>query len=203
MSPSAFRANPNGPLWLPDQGVGPDGGWTPLIGRAVRGEPAEGSGPPSVALTATGEERVVALDPALAGPAGVERVIDAVFVYGTLMTGEGLHEHLHAAGDPGPPATATTGGVLFDLGAWPALLPSPGSARRVRGQLFRPRNTAPLLEALDGVEDFFGYGAEGSLFRRIVLEVEVEGSERSQLAWGYRGLELGGAEIMSGGWGAH
>jgi len=141
------------------------------------------------------------LDPALRGDPGAERVIGAVFVYGTLMRGEGLHEHLHAAGDPGQPERATTAGVLYDHGAWPGLLPDPGSHRRVSGQLFRPRNTAPLLEALDAVEDFFGYGREGSLFRRVVLEVQVAG--RAQLAWGYRTLEPGGAEISSGDWGAH
>lgn len=140
------------------------------------------------------------LDPALSAVPGTEHRIDAVFVYGTLLTGEGLHEHLHAAGDSGPPAAATTAGVLLDFGAWPGLVPAPGSAERVRGELFRVGNVAPLLEVLDGVEDFFGYGAAGSLFRRVVLEVEAMAEGRTQLAWGYRGLESGGAKIRSGDW---
>ena len=193
----AFQPNPLGQLWLPDWGPASRGeGSTPLTGWATRGGLTAGAGELAIALTKDGQEVPARFDPK--GPLDhmACHQIDPVFVYGTLMAGERLHEHMHRFGHPGHPLRAATAGRLVSYGAYPGLIP--GGPERVQGELFRPRNTPQLLSVLDQVEGFAGYGASDSLFRRAPLEVEAGGA--TLVAWGYLSLRPGGVPIPSGSW---
>lgn len=145
-----------------------------------------------------GEERPALFDSTVAVNPRARHRIGAIFVYGTLMVGERLHGHMHAHGSPGAPVPATTMGKLVDYGVYPGLIPTPGGLGLVKGELFRPEDVPELLPALDEVEGFAGHGSPGSLFRRVLLEVEAAGV--IQAAWGYRSLVLGGSEVPSGDW---
>lgn len=122
---------------------------------------------------------------------------DAVFVYGTLLRGElraplldrhGAHAH----------AEAEVPGALVDLGEYPGLVAGPG---RVRGELVRLGDPEAALAQLDEVEDFLGYGRDGSMYRRVVLRARrADGS--TEIAWTYRylGPPEEGRLLESGDW---
>ena len=84
-----------------------------------------------------------------------------LFVYGTLRSGGGAAGLLRGCRLVGPGAVA---GTLYDLGAYPALVP--GGAGRVEGEVWRcPADALARLDEYEGV-------AEG-LFERV--EVEAAG----------------------------
>lgn len=161
--------------WLPDLGG---------VGLALPGALVDSpcGAQYALAIDAAGDEELVALEPApLGAPLG------RLFVYGTLMSGESRHPWL--AGAVGTPARAP--GQLIDMGEFPGLVPGPGE---VAGELYHI--DLALLEKLDQVEDFRGYGVAGSLYRRII--VTVDGAP----AWTYRLIAppAGAPAIASGDW---
>jgi len=128
---------------------------------------------------------------------------EGVFVYGTLLPGELRHAWITASGAAlGPFRPATTPGLLYDLGAYPALVPRPGSqgdtlgagpasaedgAAEVHGafaSVEQPERLEPLLLALDEVEGFYGYDDAGSLYLRGPVRVRPRGGA-PVLAWTY------------------
>ena len=100
-----------------------------------------------------------------------------VFVYGTLRAGQSRAHML-----PGARTAARVRGSLVDRGAYPGLLLGGEGARAgpVIGQRAieqhvvgeRVAVSASELERLDAVEGFLGYRASGSLFRRVVVQLE-------------------------------
>ncbi len=118
-----------------------------------------------------------------------------LFVYGTLMTGERSHHFLtqHRARLVG---RGQTRGVLYDIGPYPGLR---RGQRTVQGEVFEIAS-ATIFDALDPWEDFEGYGLPGSVYWRVLAEVEVAG--RALTAWTYRyEQEPAGARIVpSGDW---
>ena len=115
---------------------------------------------------------------------------DALFVYGTLMRGESRRSILERF-DPIGTEPATISGRLLDLGAYPGLVEGEDV---IAGELVRFETLESLLETLDDIEDFVGYGADGSLFRRIVRSVGGDP------AWTYIYAGEGRARIASGDW---
>jgi gamma-glutamylcyclotransferase (GGCT)/AIG2-like uncharacterized protein YtfP len=103
----------------------------------------------------------------------------AVFVYGTLKRGE-FRERCW----PRPPISielATTGGALYDLGPYPALVAGDDT---VAGELWQiaPDDIEETLVALDRVEGFAG--TSDDLYRRVIVECQTAaGSTR---AWTYQ-----------------
>ena len=104
-----------------------------------------------------------------------------VFVYGTLQRGEE-----RAGLWPSPPLEvrwATTQGVLYDLGAYPALV---AGTDRILGELrsVAPADLPRTLEVLDEVE---GFGQQGNpdLYLRETTEC-VTLCGKSLLAYAYR-----------------
>lgn len=103
----------------------------------------------------------------------------ALFVYGTLKRGQPnsplLARYPHAV-EP-----AWTRGLLYDLGAYPALVVGEGT---VRGELVRPaaRDLARLLALLDRLEDYRPDDPAGSLYLRRPVETWTAGGAR---AWAY------------------
>jgi len=60
----------------------------------------------------------------------------------------------------------TTPGQLLDLGPYPGLVMG---SRIVGGELYSLPRPETALPALDALEDFLGYGLEGSMYRRIIV----------------------------------
>jgi len=114
-----------------------------------------------------------------------------VFVYGTLMRGE-LRERLLHPHRPRRWVPSRVRGALVDLGEYPGLV---AGEREVAGELIELDDPGAALRELDRVEDFEGYGAPGSLYRRVVVEVD-DGTH----AWTYRYVGPGGRPIPSGDW---
>ncbi len=126
-------------------------------------------------------------------------IVSALFVYGTLMRGE-LRHPVIAARAPLRVTPASASGRLLHLGAYPGLVPC-GRGGRVRGELVELDDPGEALEELDEIEEFLGYGAPGSLYRRVVVEARTDDGA-SALAWTYRylGEHPAAPEIASGDW---
>jgi gamma-glutamylcyclotransferase (GGCT)/AIG2-like uncharacterized protein YtfP len=126
-------------------------------------------------------------------------LVEAIFVYGTLLRGECRHHHLKEM-QPECILLAETRGRLLDFDEYPGLVPDPGGSP-VLGEFVRVRSIGEALRRLDLVEDFRGFGAAGSLFRRAVIEVGMCDG-RTRLAWVYvAGDALSeGREIDGGNW---
>ena len=87
----------------------------------------------------------------------------SVFVYGTLKRGHCREKHWPY--EPLCVEPAVVGGILYDLGPYPALLPGTGL---VLGELwhFQPEQIGETIAVLDRIE---GYDPQGqSLYRREV-----------------------------------
>ncbi|MEQ9074830.1 MAG: gamma-glutamylcyclotransferase [Sandaracinaceae bacterium] len=118
----------------------------------------------------------------------------AIFVYGTLMRGQ-LREPCLGRYAPERWEPARARGRLVHLGAYPGLLPD--ERAEVRGELVTLGDPGDALRELDEIEDFLGYGREGSLYRRVVTRAHT--ARGAELAWTYRYLG-DGTVIPSGDW---
>ena len=81
-----------------------------------------------------------------------------VFVYGSLRRGLALHGHLKDARPIGD--GVASGFVMFDLGSYPAVEPTPYIAAQIRGEVYAV-NPATLarLDRVEGVgHDFYSRG---------------------------------------------
>ncbi|HJL16632.1 MAG TPA: gamma-glutamylcyclotransferase [Sandaracinaceae bacterium LLY-WYZ-13_1] len=108
---------------------------------------------------------------------------EGVFVYGTLMRGERAHARIRRHG-PRRITRARTAGRLVSFGGYPGMLACEAGGA-VHGELVSFEDAADALAELDPFEDFYGYGAHGSEYRRVVVEVATEDGRRA-LAWAYR-----------------
>jgi len=105
-----------------------------------------------------------------------------VFVYGTLLRLEERHPAI-VRHQPACVLLAEAPGRLLDLGGFPALVRGHGD-EWVRGEFIRCERHEELVAALDQIEGFLGFGVEGSLYRRVMIEVHVGGG-RKRVAWTY------------------
>jgi gamma-glutamylcyclotransferase (GGCT)/AIG2-like uncharacterized protein YtfP len=126
--------------------------------------------------------------------------IDGLFVYGTLMRNECRHTTLHQFGVKCI-LLADTPGRLFDLDAYPAMVPSRDPHSVVLGEFIRLRHVDHALQALDELEGFEGFGARHSLYRRALIWVGV-GDGRTRPAWTYLWADpkSDAHPILSGDW---
>jgi gamma-glutamylcyclotransferase (GGCT)/AIG2-like uncharacterized protein YtfP len=131
--------------------------------------------------------------------------VPGVFAYGTLMRDEARHGLVEEIGlERMQPASVAA--RLHDCGQWPALsLSAADDGRWVKGELLVPADLESLLARLDVIEGFRGFGQPGSLFRRTLAEVRVDGTENPQRAWTYVMDEAPqrGEQIPGGCWRAH
>ncbi|MEW6320822.1 MAG: gamma-glutamylcyclotransferase family protein [Acidobacteriota bacterium] len=106
-----------------------------------------------------------------------------VFFYGTLMTPfnrPGRQRITPKLTYVGQGAIAAT---LFDLGIYPAAVPSDDGGR-VRGELYEMADAATVLAALDEIEGYRAAEPERSLYTRVQADVTLENG-RVQPAWVY------------------
>jgi gamma-glutamylcyclotransferase (GGCT)/AIG2-like uncharacterized protein YtfP len=120
-----------------------------------------------------------------------------VFFYGTLMTGFerrkrlGMDGHLRAKG------RGTIQGQLFDLGLYPAAVPS--TEGRVHGEVFEIDDPEPVLSALDDIEGYEPDSPDTSLYvRRTVTATLDDGTQLDAWAYFYN-APLGQAPAISSG----
>jgi gamma-glutamylcyclotransferase (GGCT)/AIG2-like uncharacterized protein YtfP len=107
---------------------------------------------------------------------------DLVFFYGTLMSGfkragrSRVESRLTAMG------RGSIGAALFDLGIYPAAIPSADS--RVNGEVYRISEVDNVLAVLDELEGHRPNEPDTSLYRRIEAPVTMENGQVTQ-AWVY------------------
>lgn len=115
-----------------------------------------------------------------------------LFAYGALMQGMYLHHHLAGATFAG---RGWTRGRLVALGDHPGLI---DGMDEVRGELYRLRDAAATLEALDDLEGFDPADPQSSLYVRVGADVHIEGGVIR--AWMYRyNKDPGQAPLVSSG----
>lgn len=129
--------------------------------------------------------------------------VNALFVYGTLRPGERRHGMLKNVCRI---LAAQAPGILLDCGEYPAMrLLSAGETGLVAGEWIEVDSLAEQLPALDEEEGYYGPGQPGSLFRRELIEVQLENGE-VRAAWIYLGEAAlaGSLRVIAGGdWKAH
>ena len=76
---------------------------------------------------------------------------------------------------------ASTKGALYNLGDYPGMRCSDSGT--VHGELYEMDEVFLTLQSLDRVEGFYGFQSPNSLFRRTLIQVEVNGE--IVWAWSY------------------
>jgi gamma-glutamylcyclotransferase (GGCT)/AIG2-like uncharacterized protein YtfP len=86
-----------------------------------------------------------------------------LFVYGTLRRACGHPMHRVLAGQARFEGMARYAGRLYDLGAYPGVVPAPQGPPAVRGELYalpRPQAVLPVLDRYEGCTERYDPGAE-------------------------------------------
>jgi gamma-glutamylcyclotransferase (GGCT)/AIG2-like uncharacterized protein YtfP len=122
---------------------------------------------------------------------------ELVFFYGTLMTPfhrpgrQRIEKYLSSLG------RGTVAAALFDLGIYPAAVPSTDS--RVWGEVYEMSDPAAVLHALDEIEGYRPAEPESSLYTRTRVPVTLT-DNRTVNAWVYfYNAPLGRAERIESG----
>jgi gamma-glutamylcyclotransferase (GGCT)/AIG2-like uncharacterized protein YtfP len=120
-----------------------------------------------------------------------------VFFYGTLMAGfdrrrrAGIDEKLRYIG------RGSIQGALFDLGIYPAAVPSPDG--RIWGEVYEMSDAAAVLAALDDIEGYRHDDPDRSLYMRKQAAVTLPDGANAE-AWVYfYNAPLGGAQRIASG----
>ena len=122
-------------------------------------------------------------------------VIEHLFVYGTLMSGEVRHgelsPHIESIQD------GSMHGVLYDLDHYPGIKTGEGL---VYGELIKMNDVESCLNTMDSIEGFYGYGNKNSLYERTIVQVQT--NQGVQWAWTYvySGHVEENTRIKSGQW---
>ena len=122
---------------------------------------------------------------------------DLVFFYGTLMSG--FERPGRARIDPQltPVGRGSIGAALFDLGIYPAAIPS--SDERVLGEVHRMSDADSVLAALDEIEGYRPDQPDSSLYTRVETLVTLDDG-RVEPAWAYfYNAPLGQAQRIASG----
>jgi gamma-glutamylcyclotransferase (GGCT)/AIG2-like uncharacterized protein YtfP len=112
----------------------------------------------------------------------LHHVSDQVFFYGTLMAGfdrrrrAGIDTRMHFIG------RGWIEGALFDLGLFPAAIPSPGG--RIQGEVYRVDDDPSVMARLDEIEGYRQSEPDTSLYTRVPTTVTLDSGAAEQ-AWVY------------------
>jgi gamma-glutamylcyclotransferase (GGCT)/AIG2-like uncharacterized protein YtfP len=125
-------------------------------------------------------------------------VSEHVFFYGTLMTPfnrpgrQRVNPKLRFTG------RGTINAALFDLGIYPAAVPT-SDGGRVWGEVYETSDPASVLATLDEIEGYRANEPERSLYTRVLTDVTLDGGHK-QKAWAYfYNAPLGRAERIESG----
>lgn len=106
-----------------------------------------------------------------------------VFFYGTLMTPFNRPGRQRVEPDIVSVGAGSIRAALFDLGIYPAATPANDGAT-VRGEVYRMRDPAAVLAALDEIEGYRPNEPARSLYVRTLADVRLD-DERVIAAWVY------------------
>jgi len=126
---------------------------------------------------------------------GADKLLNHVFVYGTLMESCKREDVIWAIG-PSNKENAKTKGRLMDLGDYPGMKPDVRDG--IIGELYTFPDIERALSRLDRIEGFDRDDHENSLFLRTIVKVLV--NDRFEWAWTYIYNGDDGVEIPSGDW---
>ena len=107
---------------------------------------------------------------------------ELVFFYGTLMKGFERAGRSRVEAKLTPMGRGSIGAALFDLGIYPAAIPSADS--RVNGEVYRIADIDAVLAVLDELEGYRPSDPDTSLYRRIETPVTTDDGQVAQ-AWVY------------------
>jgi gamma-glutamylcyclotransferase (GGCT)/AIG2-like uncharacterized protein YtfP len=129
-------------------------------------------------------------------------VADAAFFYGTLMAGFDRRRRAGVDSDMKYLGRGHISGALFDLGIYPAAVPSTDG--KIWGEVYEFDDDGKVLAVLDDIEGYTHADPDRSLYTRIKTRVTLDG-DVSRDAWVYfYNAPLGAApRIPSGDYLAH
>ncbi|HEX7085703.1 MAG TPA: gamma-glutamylcyclotransferase family protein [Vicinamibacterales bacterium] len=104
------------------------------------------------------------------------------FFYGTLMTGFDRRRRLGMDSRMAFRGRGWIQGALFDLGLYPAAVPSEGD--RIYGEVFELADPASVLAALDEIEGYRPDEPDTSLYVRRLVPVQFDDGSTVE-AWAY------------------
>ena len=107
---------------------------------------------------------------------------DLVFFYGTLMSGFKRAGRSNVDGKLTAVGRGSIGAALFDLGIYPAAIPSAES--RVSGEVHRMVDVDEVLAVLDELEGVHPSDPDSSLYTRVETPVTLEDGSVAP-AWAY------------------
>ena len=107
-----------------------------------------------------------------------------LFVYGTLRRGAGHPMHDLLSRHASLIGAASTAGILYDTGRYPAAAPAECEHDRIHGEVYELDDPDEVWPWLDEYEGAFPGDAADSLFVRRLVTVEVDGG-RTLHAWMY------------------
>ena len=108
---------------------------------------------------------------------------DFVFFYGTLMTPFNRPGRQRVNSKMSFSGRGHINAALFDLGIYPAAIPSHDGSN-VRGEVYEMHDPHAVLAALDEIEGYRAAEPETSLYTRILTDVALEDGRMLQ-AWAY------------------
>jgi len=120
-----------------------------------------------------------------------------VFFYGTLMAPFNRPGRRRVDDDLVFVGEGSIAATLFDLGIYPAAVPSTDA--RVRGELHEVTNPSAVLDTLDEIEGYRPGQPAASLYARLLIPVTLDDGRQME-AWAYfYNAPLGQAERIASG----
>jgi gamma-glutamylcyclotransferase (GGCT)/AIG2-like uncharacterized protein YtfP len=110
-------------------------------------------------------------------------VSEHVFFYGTLMTPFNRPGRQRVSPQLRFSGRGTINAALFDLGIYPAAVPT-NDGSRVWGEVYEATDAPVVLAALDEIEGYRANEPERSLYTRVLTDVTLENGS-VQPAWTY------------------
>jgi gamma-glutamylcyclotransferase (GGCT)/AIG2-like uncharacterized protein YtfP len=123
-----------------------------------------------------------------------------LFVYGSLLSGfkspayEYMSRYFHLV------APATIRGTLYDMGEYPAAVPS-GEGNEIKGELYRIKNEPEFSYAIGQLDDYEGVRpeeGEAKLYHRELTDVFHDNTNTRAWVYWYSGDVQGKPVIASG-----
>ena len=122
-------------------------------------------------------------------------VIEHLFVYGTLMSGEVRHGELSPYVESRVNGSAK--GVLYDLDDYPGMKIGEGL---VHGELIKMNDVESCLTDMDSIEGFYGYESKNSLYKRTIVLIQTNDGAKWAWTYLYSGHVEENNRIKSGRW---
>ena len=124
-----------------------------------------------------------------------------LFVYGSLRSGFQHPAYTYISRFFNLIGTATVNGDLYDMGEFPAAIPSAIESRRITGELYMIKNAEEFSWAIGQLDDYEGINGEPDepqLYRRDKTMVSIDGSFVEAWIYWFNGDVTGKPKIECG-----